>query len=136
VHLVAAAAVALSAGVAVAQTNECGDVLYRVARPDGVDAASWGATDNLGAPSPVTVNVWWTPTAGSSINIATLPGQAVLPVAQGGTALDLTPLLCSGASGELGAKATSAAGVGSAVVLKPVTFRQRATAPPAPVLLP
>lgn len=132
--LAALAAASLWQPVASAQ-SPCGDTAMFVARPDNVDATSWGATDSAGAPSPVTVDVWWTPQAGSSINIATYPGTAIKPVSQGGSEINLTALHCSGATGQVQAKARSAAGLESVVVSRPRTFRRPATVPAAPVLL-
>jgi hypothetical protein len=113
----------------------CGDTPMFVARPDNVDPVSWGATDNVGAPSPTTVDVWWTPQAGSSINIASYPGNAIRPVSQGGTEINLLALHCSGATGQVQAKSRSAAGKESVVISKARTFRVNATPPAGPVLL-
>lgn len=113
----------------------CGDLAMYVARPDNVDPTSWGAKDNTGAPSPVTVDVWWTPQAGSSINIASYPGNALKPLAQGGSEINLTALHCSGATGQVQAKSRSAAGGESVVVSKTRTFRVPATPPATPILL-
>lgn len=117
-------------------SGACGDTDFKVARDNGTDPVSWGATDNSGNPSAVTVNVWWTPTSGSSINIATYPGSTIKTIAEGGTPIDLTGLNCSGASGTLNAKAVSAAGTESSVATKAYTFRVLAKPPSAPVLLP
>lgn len=132
--LLALAAMQGWSSVASAQ-SACGDALWSVARPNGTDASSWGATDSLGNPSAVTVSLWFTPAGGSSIGLTQLQGAQVKTVAEGGTLIDLSQFFCSGQTGEIGAKATSAAGVGSAVVLRAVTFRQQPKPPGDPVLL-
>jgi hypothetical protein len=124
----------LVSGVASAQTS-CGEPIYAVARPNGSPAASWGATDNAGAPSNVTVDVFWNPQGGTPINIATMPGSAVKTVAEGGTPLTLTTLLCSGLTGTFTAKAKAANGMEAAAVPLPVTFRVPAKPPGAPSVL-
>lgn len=115
----------------------CGDTDWKVAKPDATASSFW-ATNSDGTQALVTVNVWWTPSGGTPINIASYPEAQIRTVTQGGTALDLTALNCSGAAGTLNAKAVAAApnGKESTVASAAYTFRRPSTTPAPPVLIP